>query len=149
MDITGVYNPHDPQLTDALAQVQDPIDIAFCCLGTTRREAGSKEAFVHADYTLVVDTALTAKKLGAKHFLGGQRARRERRLAVFFTTGVKGKMEEALIAQKWERLTIARPSMLMGHRDERRFNESFSLRCFAFCRVTGSPSRRGMSRWRC
>ncbi len=34
-------------------------------------------------------------------------------------------MEEALIAQKWERLTIARPSMLMGHRDERRFNESF------------------------
>ncbi|MDU1296208.1 MAG: hypothetical protein E6973_10015, partial [Enterobacter hormaechei] len=36
-----------------------------------------------------------------------------------------GKMEEALIAQKWERLTIARPSMLMGHRDERRFNESF------------------------
>ncbi len=68
LDITGVYNPHDPQLTDALAQVQDPIDIAFCCLGTTRREAGSKEAFVHADYTLVVDTALTAKKLGAKHF---------------------------------------------------------------------------------
>ena len=48
LDITGVYNPHDPQLTDALAQVQDPIDIAFCCLGTTRREAGSKEAFVHA-----------------------------------------------------------------------------------------------------
>lgn len=34
-------------------------------------------------------------------------------------------MEEALIAQKWERLTIARPSMLMGHRDEHRFNESF------------------------
>ncbi|KAG1716431.1 hypothetical protein ID866_706 [Astraeus odoratus] len=108
LDITGVYNPHDPQLTDALAQVQDPIDIAFCCLGTTRREAGSKEAFVHADYTLVVDTALTVKKLGAKHFLV-----------------VKGKMEEALIAQKWERLTIVRPSMLMGHRDERRFNESF------------------------
>ena len=33
-------------------------------------------------------------------------------------------MEEALIAQKWERLTIVRPSMLLGHRDERRFNES-------------------------
>ncbi len=34
-------------------------------------------------------------------------------------------MEEALIAQKWEQLTIVRPSMLLGHRDERRFNESF------------------------
>ncbi len=44
-DMSGVFNPHDPQLTDALAQVTDPIDIVFCCLGTTRREAGSKEAF--------------------------------------------------------------------------------------------------------
>lgn len=62
-DMPGVFNPHDPQLTDALAQVTDPIDIVFCCLGTTRREAGSKEAFIHADYTLVVDTALTGRRL--------------------------------------------------------------------------------------
>ena len=40
-DMPGVFNPHDPQLSDALAQVTDPIDIVFCCLGTTRREAGS------------------------------------------------------------------------------------------------------------
>ena len=62
-DMPGVFNPHDPQLSDALAQVTDPIDIVFCCLGTTRREAGSKEAFIHADYTLVVDTALTGRRL--------------------------------------------------------------------------------------
>lgn len=30
-DTSGVFNPHDPNLTDALAQVRDPIDIAFCC----------------------------------------------------------------------------------------------------------------------
>lgn len=96
----------------------------------------------------MVDTALTAKKLGAKHFLVVS-AHGANAGSPFFYNQVKGKMEEALIAQKWERLTIARPSMLMGHRDERRFNESFSLRCFAFCRVTGSPSRHGMSRWRC
>ena len=127
LDITGGFNLFfSPlvQLTDALAQVQDPIDLAFCCLGTTRREAGSKEAFVHADYTLVVDTALTAKKLGAKHFLVVS-AHGANAGSPFFYNQVKGKMEEALIAQKWERLTIARPSMLMGHRDERRFNESF------------------------
>ncbi|WP_253381763.1 NAD(P)H-binding protein [unidentified bacterial endosymbiont] len=123
VDIQGVFNPHDPQLTDALAQVQDPIDIAFCCLGTTRREAGSKEAFVHADYTLVVDTALTAKKLGAKHFLVVS-AHGANASSPFFYNKVKGKMEEALIAQHWQQLTIVRPSMLLGHRDERRFNES-------------------------
>ncbi|WP_208728387.1 hypothetical protein [Oceanidesulfovibrio indonesiensis] len=60
-DISGVFNPHYPQLTDALAQVQDPINIACCCLGTTRREAGSKEAIIHADYTPVGDNALAAK----------------------------------------------------------------------------------------
>lgn len=129
-DIAGVFNPHDPQLTDALAQVTDPIDIAFCCLGTTRREAGSKEAFVHADYTLVVDTALTAKKLGAKHFVVVS-AMGANASSPFFYNKVKGKMEDALIAQKWEYLTIARPSMLLGDRDKRRFNESFFAPLFS------------------
>jgi uncharacterized protein YbjT (DUF2867 family) len=120
--MVGVYNPHDPQLTDALAQVTDPIDIVFCCLGTTRREAGSKEAFIHADYTLVVDTALTGRRLGAQHMLVvssmGANAH-----SPFFYNRVKGEMEEALIAQKWPSLTIARPSMLLGDREQQRTNE--------------------------
>ncbi|MDI9803380.1 NAD(P)H-binding protein [Citrobacter koseri] len=122
-DMVGVYNPHDPQLTDALAQVTDPVDIVFCCLGTTRREAGSKEAFIHADYTLVVDTALTGRRLGARHMLVvsamGANAR-----SPFFYNRVKGEMEEALIAQQWPRLTIARPSMLLGDRAKHRMNET-------------------------
>lgn len=121
-DMVGVSNPHDPQLTDALAQVTDPIDIVFCCLGTTRREAGSKEAFIHADYTLVVDTALTGRRLGAQHMLVvssmGANAH-----SPFFYNRVKGEMEEALIAQKWPCLTIARPSMLLGDREQQRTNE--------------------------
>ena len=122
-DMPGVYNPYDPQLGDALAQVTDPVDIVFCCLGTTRREAGSKEAFIHADYTLVVDTALTGRRLGAQHMLVvssmGANAR-----SPFFYNRVKGEMEEALIAQAWPKLTIARPSMLLGDRNRHRFTET-------------------------
>ncbi|HBQ5417311.1 TPA: NAD-dependent epimerase/dehydratase family protein [Klebsiella pneumoniae] len=103
----GVFNPHDPQLTDALAQVVDPVDIVFCCLGTTRREAGSKEAFVHADYTLVVSA------MGANAH------------SPFFYNRLKGEMEAALIEQDWPRLTIARPSMLSGEREKKRANETF------------------------
>jgi len=119
-----MFNPHDPQLSDALAQATEPVDIVFCCLGTTMREAGSKEAFVLADYTLVVDTALTGQRLGASHMLvvssmGANSA------SPFFYNRVKGKMEEALTAQNWPRLTIVRPSMLLGHRESQRFNESF------------------------
>ncbi|SLK02668.1 NAD(P)H-binding [Enterobacter sp. NFR05] len=121
--ISGVFNPHDSQLTDALAMVTEPVDTVFCCLGTTRREAGSKEAFIHADYTLVVDTALTGLRLGARHMLVvsalGANAR-----SPFFYNRVKGEMENALMEQEWERLTIARPSMLLGNREKHRVNES-------------------------
>lgn len=122
-DISGVFNPVDPQLTDALAQVTTSVDIVFCCLGTTRREAGSKEAFIHADYTLVVDTALTGQRLGATHMLVVS-AMGANASSPFFYNRVKGKMEEALMAQHWPRLTIARPSMLLGDREKHRVNES-------------------------
>ncbi len=112
------------KLTDALAQVVDPVDIVFCCLGTTRREAGSKEAFVHADYTLVVDTALTGKRLGAQHMLVVS-AMGANAHSPFFYNRVKGEMEAALIEQAWPRLTIARPSMLSGEREKKRANETF------------------------
>lgn len=118
-----VINPHDPQLSDALTQLTEPVDIVFCCLGTTMREAGSKEAFVLADYTLVVDTAITGQRLGAKHMLVVSAIGANSK-SPFFYNRVKGEMEEALIAQDWPRLTIARPSMLLGHRESQRFNES-------------------------
>lgn len=122
-NIPGVFNPHDPQLSDALSRVTEPVDTVFCCLGTTRREAGSKEAFVHADYRLVVDTALTGLRLGARHMLVvssmGANAR-----SPFFYNRVKGEMENALVEQEWLRLTLARPSMLLGHRQKQRFSES-------------------------
>lgn len=125
-----VINPHDPQLSDALAQVHDPLDIVFCCLGTTLREAGSKAAFVQADYTLVVDTALTGKRLGASHMLVvsamGANAR-----SPFFYNRVKGEMEAALIQQQWPALTIVRPSMLLGERHHRRLNESLLAPLFS------------------
>ena len=129
-DISGGFNPHDPQLTDALAQVVDPVDIVFCCLGTTRREAGSKEAFVHADYTLVIDTALVGKRLGAQHMLVVS-AMGANAHSPFFYNRVKGEMEEALIAQQWPRLTIARPSMLVGEREKKRAGETLLAPLFS------------------
>jgi uncharacterized protein YbjT (DUF2867 family) len=119
-----VTNPYDPQLSDALTKLTEPLDVVYCCLGTTMREAGSKEAFVLADYTLVVDTAITGLRLGAKQMLVVSAIGANSK-SPFFYNRVKGEMEEALIAQDWPHLTIARPSMLLGHRESQRFNESF------------------------
>lgn len=38
----GVFNPHDPQLTDAPAQVVDPVDIVFCCWERRAGRPGAK-----------------------------------------------------------------------------------------------------------
>ncbi len=103
----------------------------FCCPGTTRREAGSKEAFVHADYTLVVDTALAGKRLGAQHMLVVS-AMGANAHSPFFYNRVKGEMEEALMAQEWPRLTIARPSMLLGIGEHKRANETLFAPLFRF-----------------
>ena len=125
-----IFNPVDPQLTDALALVEGPIDTVFCCLGTTRREAGSKEAFIHADYALVVDTALAGRRLGATHLLVVS-AMGANAHSLFFYNRVKGQMEETLAAQNWPHLTIARPSMLTGEREKKRTSESLLAPLFA------------------
>ncbi|EPC7251401.1 NAD-dependent epimerase/dehydratase family protein [Cronobacter sakazakii] len=124
-----VENPCDPQISDVLTQLSAPLDIVFCCLGTTRREAGSKEAFILADYTLVVDTSLAGLRLGAKHMLVVS-ALGANPNSPFFYNRVKGEMETALKAQGWPRLTIARPSLLIGDREKRRAGESFMAPLF-------------------
>ena len=98
-------------------RVMQGLNAAFVDIGS------SKEAFIHADYTLVVDTALTGRRLGAQHMLVVS-AMGANAHSPFFYNRVKGEMEEALIAQNWPKLTIARPSMLLGDRSKQRMNET-------------------------
>ena len=85
---------------------------------------------MHADYTLVIDTALVGKKLGAQHMLVVS-AMGANAHSPFFYNRVKGEMEEALIAQQWPRLTIARPSMLVGEREKKRAGETLLAPLFS------------------
>lgn len=120
-DVFGIDNPHHPDLSAALAQIDSPIDTVFCCLGTTIRDAGSKAAFTHVDYDLVLETAQTGLRLGAKQMLVVS-AMGANAHSPFFYNRVKGEMESALIEQGWPRLTIVRPSMLLGERRAPRLN---------------------------
>ncbi|WNL45172.1 oxidoreductase [Dyella sp. BiH032] len=108
-----------------LPQLQTPVDVAICCLGTTLARAGSREAFRMADYDLPLAVARRARRLGARHFLvmsslGADPASRA------FYTRVKGELEQALIAQAWPQLTIVRPSLLLGPRQEFRLGEALA-----------------------
>jgi uncharacterized protein YbjT (DUF2867 family) len=119
-----LINPVEADLTDVLRPLQLPVDIVFCCLGTTRKQAGSKAAFVHVDYTLVVDSAIAGQRLGAKHMLAVSSHGASIR-SPFFYQRVKGEMEHALRQQNWPRLTLIRPSLLLGDRQQPRPGEAF------------------------
>ena len=95
----GVFNPHDPQLTGCPWRRWLTRWISSSVARERRAgSVGSKEAFVHADYTLVVDTALTGKRLGAQHMLVVS-AMGANAHSPFFYNRVKGEMEAALIEQ--------------------------------------------------
>ena len=92
-------------------------------LGTTMRKAGSKEAFRRVDYDYPLSLARLALSRGARHFLlvSSVGADPESR---FFYTRVKGELEDAILALGFRSVTIVRPSLLFGEREEFRPAES-------------------------
>lgn len=102
-------------------------ECVFCALGTTIRKAGSREAFrrVDCDYPLAI--ARLAREQGARHFLvvSAQGADPDSRV---FYYRVKGELESALRSLGYPSLTIARPSLLLGDRDEFRLGEELGKR---------------------
>ena len=97
-------------------------DHVFCALGTTMRQAGFAAAFRQVDFDYAVALARAARSRGARHFLlvsalGAEPTSR------FFYNRVKGEVEAAISALGFRSVTIARPSLLLGQRRERRLGE--------------------------
>ena len=92
-------------------------DHVFCALGTTIRKAGSKKAFRHVDYDLVLALGKWAKKKNVNYF-GVVTSMGANSKSKFFYNMVKGEVEEALIGLGLRRLGIFRPSLLLGKRKE-------------------------------
>ncbi|WP_263264844.1 oxidoreductase [Pseudomonas sp. RIT-PI-S] len=113
------------ELAGLLPQLTGPVDIAFCCLGTTIKQAGSQEAFRAIDHDLAVAFALRARELGARHLLVISAIDADPASSVFYSR-VKGELELALREQNWPQLTLARPSILIGNRSEPRLAEQIA-----------------------
>ena len=110
------------ELAALLPHLSGNVDIAFCCLGTTIKQAGSEAAFRAVDHDLVLAFAERARALGARHLLVISALGADAQSAVFYNR-VKGELEAALQAQDWPQLTIVRPSLLLGARREFRLGE--------------------------
>jgi uncharacterized protein YbjT (DUF2867 family) len=118
-------------LTDAASigrVCPDEVDVAFCCLGTTIRAAGSKQAFTAVDHDAVVAFAEAAKRHGAQRFLLVSSMGAKASSSNFYLR-TKGEAEDDVEKAGFERFVIARPSLLddEGARRDRRPGEKLGL----------------------
>lgn len=97
-------------------------DDLFCCLGTTIKTAGSKEAFRKVDLDYVVNVAKAAKENGINHFTVVSAMGANKNSTVFYNQ-IKGEMEESIKSIGFNSTYIIRPSLLLGDRKEFRFGE--------------------------
>jgi uncharacterized protein YbjT (DUF2867 family) len=95
----------------------------FCALGTTIKHAGSQAAFRRVDHDYVVLLARLARERGARHFLLVSSLGADPGSRVFYSR-VKGEVETAVRQLGYPSLTIVRPSLLLGPRNEFRLGEA-------------------------
>lgn len=89
----------------------------YIALGTTIKDAGSQAAFRAVDFEAVVAVAKAAHASGVAR-LALVSALGADELSTVFYNRVKGEAEDAVAAIGFERVVIARPSLLMGNRVE-------------------------------
>ena len=97
----------------------------FCCLGTTIKKAGSREAFYKVDFTYPYELAKRALKEGAQRFFLVSALGANKKSGIFYNR-VKGELEDQLSFLDYRTIYIFRPSLLLGKRNERRPGERFA-----------------------
>lgn len=124
----------DPRVTQLIGDLSDmpallagiQADDVFCCLGTTIRRAGSKAAFEAVDREMPVAAARALRHQGLNHFLVISAMGADPESGIFYNR-VKGLMEQDLEALDLPALSIFRPSLLAGSREESRPMEKLGI----------------------
>lgn len=93
--------------------------VAVCCLGTTRRQAGSPEAFRGVDVDCVMAFARAAKEAQAQRFVVVSSAGADAQSTNFYLR-TKGEMENAVAGVGFAATDILQPGLLMGLRSQMR-----------------------------
>lgn len=106
----------------------------FCALGTTIKIAKTQDNFRKVDYTYPLELARIAKREGAAQFVVITAMGADSSSRIFYSR-VKGELEAALRELQLPSLTVLRPSLLLGDREEYRAGERAGMvlmKAFAF-----------------
>ncbi|MCD2423004.1 NAD(P)H-binding protein [Niabella pedocola] len=104
------------------------VEVVFCAIGTTlKKMGGDKKRYWQIDHDIPLRVCRMAKETGCRKMvlvsaIGANSSSRN------FYLQLKGKTEEDLIATGIPALHILQPSLLLGHRNEKRRMEAISQR---------------------
>jgi uncharacterized protein YbjT (DUF2867 family) len=113
------------QLEQQVTPLIPPGSVAFVMLGTTRKQAGSHEAFRYIDHGLVLAFARACKAAVVSR-LGVVTAHGANARSASFYNRVKGEVERDIQALTLPSVFFARPSLLLGRPDDGRFAEKLA-----------------------
>lgn len=129
-----LYQKH-PKLTEVITEFDNletlsaefKEDITICCLGSTIKDAGSREQFMKIDHDYPVQIATLAQRQGSRHFIVISAVGASKN-SLFFYSRVKGLMEEDVKTLPYQTISIFQPSLIDGERKEVRVMEQLSLK---------------------
>lgn len=130
----SIKNPHSKLKEiifdfDSINDFKDEIrgDILYCCLGTTIKKAGSKEAFrkIDFDYSFILGKIAKENQISKYLIITALGASAS---SVFFYNQIKGEVQNSLSELNLESLCFIQPSLILGQRDEQRVAEQFFVK---------------------
>ena len=111
-------------------------DVLFSCLGTTLRDAGSKEKQYLVDYTYQYEFAKIASDNGVPLYsLISSTGANEN--SPFFYPKIKGKLEEAVKKLPFKTIQIFQPPTLIRQKNLIRLGEKIGIKIFGFLNSFG------------
>jgi uncharacterized protein YbjT (DUF2867 family) len=116
-------------LSDSLKEVD--AKHVFCCLGTTMKKAGSRQAFRKVDFEYQRELAQIMFSKNAEKFLLVSAIGASKN-SIFFYNRVKGEVEDAIRHLGFPALFIFRPSLLLGDRKEERIGEDMAKKIYRY-----------------
>ncbi|MDR4894075.1 MULTISPECIES: NAD(P)H-binding protein [unclassified Chryseobacterium] len=110
-------------------------DVAFSCLGTTLKDAGSKEAQKKVDFDYQYEFAKAAKENEVEDYILVSAYGANPQSKIFYSR-MKGELEEAVKQLHFNKITIFKPGML-ERKDSERTGEVLGSRIIKFANKLG------------
>ncbi len=101
-------------------------DELYSAMGTTIKKAGSKETQYKIDVTYPLEVARAAASNGVRKYSLVSSAGADKDSKLFYPR-IKGELDDAVSRLPFDHITIMRPSILDGDRNENRPGERFGL----------------------